>query len=291
MADHFGERCGLLFLDNNVAASDHFFTIIDEIKDLGFQAGSKFGPTRKQRYVDFNQGVDARRMDGRKMRKMAEIAINPLRLAFDNTNMTGLYTKRMIQAIDAGIRELSSYMLYNFVDEPVELYRRMKVNIELNERYDSKIFSFPMKYIPLNAKDRSFVGQHWTKRQLRGVQIVLNVTRGIVSHRKDFFEHAFGHNEEEFNRILLMPHPYIFYREDHERNGCIDQWNRDYSKLSRPQEKEFAALVSDGRMSSIPRTSSQKLNSLLAHYECEKTKLETEVTLDELPVFSTSSTN
>ena len=286
MAKNFGERCGLLFLDNNVAASDHFFKIIDEIKDLGFQAGSKFGPTRKQRYVDFNQGVDARRMDSKKMSKIAEIAIKPLRLAFDHINMSNLYVKRMTEAIDVGIRELSTYLLYNFVDEPRELYQRMRVNIELNEKYDSKIFSFPMKYIPLNGKDRSFVGQHWTKRQLRAVQIILNVTRGIVSHRKDFFEHAFGHDEDEFQRILLMPQPYIFYREEHERNGCIDEWHKAYSALSMSQKEEFAALIAEGRISTIPLTSSGRINNLLTHYECEKTKLEAQKELGEYPMLS-----
>lgn len=286
LAQNFGERCGLLFLDNNVAASDHFFRIIDEIKDLGFQAGSKFGPTRKQRYVDFNQGVDARRMDRKKIRKIAEIAIRPLRLAFDHVKMSNLYIKMMTEAIDAGIKELSTYMLYNFVDEPRELYRRMRVNIELNEQYKSQIFSFPMKYIPLNAKDRHFIGQHWTKRQLRGVQVILNATRGIVSHRKDFFEHAFGKDEDEFDRIILMPQPYIFHREQHEKDGSMDQWNNDYCELSKSQKKEFAALVADGRMSTIPCTSSHKLNNLLAHYECERTKLEVEKDVSEYPMLS-----
>ena len=261
-------------MDNNISASRDFFTIIDEIKDCGFQAGSTFGRHNRMRYVDFNQGVDARRTDREKIRKIAEIAIRPLRLAFDHLNMSELYRERMIEAIDAGIRELSTYMLYNFVDKPRDLYRRMRINIELNETYQSMISSFPMKYIPLNARDRHFVGQHWTMRRLRSIQLILNVTKGIVSHRTDFFEHAFGRDEDEFNRIILMPFPYIFDRKLHEKDGTIDDWNTAYSRLSRSQREEFKTLVAQPRLSVVPVTSCRKLNALLEHYECEKTTSE-----------------
>ena len=52
----------LILLDNNVLASREFPRIVDEIKKNGFQKGAKFG--RAYRYVDFNQGIDARLLRG-----------------------------------------------------------------------------------------------------------------------------------------------------------------------------------------------------------------------------------
>ena len=40
----------------------------------------------KQRYIDFNQGVDARLFDEEKENVLGKINIRPLRIAFDNWN-------------------------------------------------------------------------------------------------------------------------------------------------------------------------------------------------------------
>jgi hypothetical protein len=44
-----------------------------------------------------------------------------------------------------------------------------------------------MKYVPLDAKDRSYIGKHWNKRLLRGVQCILLV---LCQHLIDGFVHA-----------------------------------------------------------------------------------------------------
>ncbi|MCE5319462.1 MAG: hypothetical protein LLG04_19110 [Parachlamydia sp.] len=270
IATKFGERRGLLLLDNNVTASDQFNRIIDEIKDMGFKSGDKLNNVMK--FVDFNQGVDARRLNKSKMKKLSEIAIKPLRIAFDDIKMERLYRNKMILAIDCGIKYLSNYILYNYNDPPEDLYNRMKITIDINQEHDAKIFSFPMKFVPLTAKDRTFIGYHWTKRQLRAIRLILNVTKGIVSHKKDFFEHAFGRDEEEYRRILLMPQDYILNRVMHEKDNSIADWNQAYSKLSDHQKKQFANLISADRLRVIPTSKSKKMNSLLSHYECELTE-------------------
>ena len=56
-------------------------------------------------------------------------------------------------AADNGITSLSNYMLYNFMDDPSDLYRRMRLNISLNERLGLRIWSFPMRYQPVNLKE------------------------------------------------------------------------------------------------------------------------------------------
>jgi hypothetical protein len=264
---NYGQRTGLLLLDNNVAASKEFYHIIDEIKDLGFQEGSKLN--KKKRFVDFNQGVDARILDRKMIKKLSEICIKPLRLAFDDIHMEEIYTGKMSIAIEYGIKNLSNYILYNYKDRPVDLYKRLKITVDLNKKLNSKIFSFPMKFIPLRAKDRFFLGQHWTKRQLRAVQIILNVTNGIVSPRNDFFEHAFGQDEKEFHEILLMPQEYILYRVAHEENGSIDDWRKLYNKLTNSEKNILFNIIKDGRLKDIPTTKNLKINKILSHYECE----------------------
>ena len=89
------------------------------------------------------------------------------------------YINAVELAAKYGITELSNYLLYNFNDKPVELWERMKINIDL-AKHNLKIFSFPMKYIPLfgeEAKDRKYLGKHWNKHFIRNIQIILNVTK------------------------------------------------------------------------------------------------------------------
>ena len=58
-----------------------------------------------------------------------------------------------------GQKEMSNYILYNFDDTPEDFYERLKINIDLNEEFKNdatktSIYSFPMRYIPLDAKNR-----------------------------------------------------------------------------------------------------------------------------------------
>jgi len=202
----------LILLDNNVLASDEFPTIIREIKECGFQKRAKFNG--RLRRIDFGQGVDARLLTDEKMRLLSEIAIHPLRIAFDHIELKNLYIEKIRLANKYGVKHLSNYLLYNFNDTPEDFYERLRINIELNEELGLSIFSFPMRYIPLNAKTRGHIDKpHWTHRQLRGVHCILHATRGVVGPRKKFFETAFGRDEDEFKYIIEQSEEHIFYRD------------------------------------------------------------------------------
>lgn len=202
----------LILLDNNVLASPKFPKIIKEIKKYGFYKGAKING--KLRFVDFNQGVDARLLNEEKMKLLSEIAIKPLRIAFDHIELKKLYIEKIHLAFKYGIKQLSNYILYNFKDTPKDFYERLKINIELNEKLGLSIFSFPMRYIPLNAAKRGFVDNpHWTKQQLRGIQCILHATHGVVGPKKKFFEKAFGRSAKEFKYIIEQPEEQIFHRE------------------------------------------------------------------------------
>lgn len=201
----------LILLDNNVLASPEFPSIVEEIKKHGFHKGAKLGDA--QRYVDFNQGVDARLLTEEKMELLSQLPLKPLRIAFDDIRFEKLYTEKMRLAHKYGIRRLSNYILFNYDDTPEGFYRRLQINIELNEELGLSIFSFPMKYIPLDAKDRKYVGPNWTKTQLRGIQCILHATHGVVGPRRPFFEKAFGKDADEFKYIIEQPEEIIFHRE------------------------------------------------------------------------------
>ena len=261
----YGPKLNLVLMDNNILASTNFEKIINEIIDLGFYKGAKFNG--KLRKVDFNQGTDAYYLTSGKMALLAKTAIRPLRIAFDYISMKDLYISKIKLARDYGISNLSNYVLYNYVDAPEDFYQRLKINVQLNEELGTKIYSFPMKYIPLTAKDRSFIGKSWNKKILRGIQCVLLVTRGLVSPRKEFFEAAFGSTFEEFLQIVLMPEDYIINRRRHELNGAFD-WRNNYKKLTKSERTLFLNLIANNKVTKedTKKVSSLKMKRLLSHY-------------------------
>jgi len=201
-----------LLLDNNVLASSEFPRIIEEIKRYGFYKGAKF--EGRLRYVDFNQGVDARLLTEEKMKLLSELAIKPLRIAFDDIKFKRLYTEKIRLAHKYGIKHLSNFILFNYNDTPEDFYSRLRINIELNEELGLSIFSFPMRFTPLDAKDRKHVDNpHWTTQQLRGIQCILHATHGVVGPKRPFFEKAFGKDVEEFKYIIEQLEEHIFHRE------------------------------------------------------------------------------
>lgn len=202
----------LILLDNNVLASPEFTKIIDEIKKFGFGKGAKLN--NSLRHVDFNQGVDARLLDDEKIQLLSSIALEPLRIAFDNIKLEKVYIEGVRLAKKYGIEQLSNYILFNFNDTPTDFYRRLQINVNINEEINLNIFSFPMKYVPLDAKDRKYIGPNWTQKQLRGIQCILHATHGVVGPKRPFFEKAFGRDEKEFIHIIEQSDESIFHREN-----------------------------------------------------------------------------
>ena len=207
----YGEKKDLILMDNNIVASANFKDIVSEIVDLGFERGAKLkrGRIPVQRRVDFNQGVDARILykDPMYLRELSRIAIRPLRIAFDHLGVKKPYAQAIRYAADAGLRDLSNYMLYNFHDSPTDLFERMRLNVALNEELDIRIFSFPMRYQPVTRRDRGHVGPKWNAYYLRSMQIILQATHGIVSGAPDYFRKAFGDTYGEFEDDTVQAAP------------------------------------------------------------------------------------
>lgn len=229
----------------------------------------------KVRYVDFNQGLDARLFTPEKAKKLSEIPIRPLRIAFDHWELRDKYQNAVRLAAENGIKNLSNYLLYNFHDRPVELYYRLKMNVELCEQYDISIYSFPMKYHPISDPNyfrvRTYLGEHWTRKYIRAIQAILNSTKGKIGRGTSFFEKAFGSNEREFYKLLYMPEVMIVYRLDYEKNGLEPEWWQAFQDLSDEKRKDLIRMIEPNDFSNINAlTSDDELLKILRFYEISR---------------------
>ncbi len=263
--DNYGEKRHLLLLDNNILASKKFPEIIEEIKSIGFQKGAKFIRRTNgknisvRRNVDFNQGIDARLLTREKMELLCQIAIRPLRIAFDDINNKNLYIEKIRLAAEYGIDTISNYILFNFKDTPEDFYKRLKINIDLNEEFlqkgiKSHIWSFPMKYSPITggfSKNRKYVGEHWNQKYLRGIQCILLSTHGVVGPKKKFFEKAFGKDVKEFLNILTLPEIFIIYRNRHLYNGNVKELRTKISLLDEEQKDNLTKIILSNKYGNI----------------------------------------
>jgi len=231
------------------------------------------------RYIDFNQGVDARLMSEDKMKKLAEVNIRPLRIAFDHWGvdpqkpysrpMREIYQEAVERAARYGIRDLSNYLLYNSNDDtPDDLYCRLKMNIKLCEDLDVSIYSFPMKYHPIDDPDyfnnRNFVGQAWNRKYIRAVQAVLNSTHGKIGRGKSFFEAAFGKNLDQFHEILLMPEAFIIERYKYDREAYEEYLNGGGTrKISEEDVRRYGGMTGAWRRKYVELNDHQKQRAKL----------------------------
>lgn len=288
--EEFGSKRDLLLMDNNVLRSPNFDQIIDDIIAAGFGKGATYlNPKtgkRVRRYVDFNQGLDALFFTEEKARRLGEIALRPARVAFDHIEDLPTYERALRLCAKHGITELSNYVLYNSeafggkghqyaADTPADLYNRMRLTLDIKDDINRSLpedrqvtaFSFPMRYIPLTAHERGYVGSQWNAKFLRAVQCMLIPTQGKGVGSRSFFEADFGKNAEEFVRFLCMPDKLIAARGEfslgsRSRGGespeaqaarktvweknqrKIREWNRLYQQLG-GERTQFIALIGD----------------------------------------------
>ncbi len=309
--DQSGEKRDLLLMDNNVLKSPALRQIVDEIKELGFAKGAKYVNPRSrktvQRAVDFNQGLDAKLLTQDKANMLGELELRPVRIAFDHIEDKEIYTAAIERCIRAGLRDFSNYILYNSeensswkgkeygADTPQDLYNRLILNIELQESHNTiataeedkiRIYSFPMRYIPLQATERGFVGHHWNKKYLRAVQIMLTPTQGKGVSGRSFFAAAFGEDADDFLRYLAMPE-YLLVSRGHwvetkrgeteaERNirrvdwefkhRMLEEWKVRYAALV--DGAELLALIAENKFTadSFAKIHNEELKKLYLYY-------------------------
>lgn len=222
-------------------------------------------PVGSRRAVDFNQGMDARQLTDKKMKILSRIPIEPFRLAFDRIEYKDIYSKALKIAAKYEVKSFSNYILYNCDDKPEELWERLKINVNLSKELDVKIFSFPMKYAPIDRIDRKYVGKFWNRQYLKNIYAILNVTKGIVADGESFFYKAFGKNIDEFYMILSMPKEFVTYRAYFEQNGLAIEWREKFLRLSLEEREELLNVLSEEKT-----TQNSRLVELLGYYSIKK---------------------
>ncbi len=124
-----------------------------------------------------------------------------------------------------------------------------------------------MRYIPLSAHERGYVGSQWNAKFLRAVQCMLIPTQGKGVGSVSFFEADFGKNSLEFVRFLCMPDKLIAARGNFSARGRgrkdetsqdllkrkakwkdnqkrINEWNRLFDLLG-DETDEFIEKIGD----------------------------------------------
>lgn len=143
--------------DNNITAASiaHFDKVIDRLLDKGIKS------------IDFNQGLDARRLTEHHAERIAELhthkQLHAARLAFDHSRLENEFRNAVTLFTDAGVpvNKIHVYCLIGFNDTPQDALYRLEL-IDMMGCVPN-----PMRYQPLDAVRRnSYVGEAWTNRQL-----------------------------------------------------------------------------------------------------------------------------
>lgn len=155
------------------------------------------------------------------------------------------------------------------------------------------IFSFPMRYIPLEDLKRGFVGTHWNPKYLRALQRMLIPTQGKGVSSRSFFEADFGKTPEEFVRALAMPESHLGWRGDFiprrnetpgeikarkavwdENQLYLKEWNRLFDLLGDSKDAFISAIgdnnITVDKFISLTDSTHKKL---LIHYFTTTTML------------------
>ena len=276
----YGDKPKLKLMDNNVLASHYLKKIVNDLIELGYGKNSYTNSEkRKERVIDFNQGLDASFITEEKMKLLAELNIKPMRIAFDRIGEKEEYINAVEIAKKYGVKSFSNYMLYNFMDSPKELYERLMVNIEFNEKWRkgsesrANIYSYPMRYAPIDSTDSptaisqengvgipqkanessvgSYNGVFWTKRFIRNIEIMKGVAHGSISPTPSLARRTIGETYNEFLANLYMPEELLRNRNVYEKKvyenepkrkqgtGDVEKFRSFIRKLLRIKDRRF----------------------------------------------------
>ena len=133
-----------------------------------------------------------------------------------------------------------------------------------------------MKYASIEETNRDYIGVNWCKKFLRSINIILNVTSGVVAKERDFFNRAYGKSPEEFIEILTMPDDFIRYRDFFEKNSLTSKWKHEYSKLSIKAKENLLKILSSEKtdIAASEKDHEKELDTILSFYSIKKSAFE-----------------
>lgn len=147
-----GHRKVILW-DNNVLGASNWLDVIAELKESGLP-------------VDFNQGLDARRLTEEVAQELRGLRVSPVRMAYDVPSERHALEKAIPALVRAGfrLRRMIVYVLYNFLDSPEEFLDRLRHLMEWG------VVAYPMRFEPPDSLTKNqHIGPGWTAEQLEMV--------------------------------------------------------------------------------------------------------------------------
>jgi len=153
----------IIFWDNNILGTSNWRSIMDELKELN-------------KKVDFNQGLDARLINDEVAEKLTKLKMETIRIAYDQRNMEKAVRNAVERLSAHGIskRKILCYTLYNFDDDPSDLFERVR------DLLNWGVVAYPMRYQPITElpyalQKNTYVAPKWDKNSLQTVAALRRV--------------------------------------------------------------------------------------------------------------------
>lgn len=128
-----------------------------------------------------------------------------------------------------------------------------------------------MKFHPIlgeHSHDRDYIGKYWNRKYIRAVQAILNATKGKIGRGMSFFEKAFGKNEKEFMKLLMMPETFLLFRFFFEHLGYTQKWSEAIDNLSEDERKQLYPIIFKNDFNNINElTTNLKFRNILVYYK------------------------
>ena len=143
----------VILWDNNLLGAVNWRDLISELKSIGLT-------------VDFNQGLDARRINDEVAQTFIGLRIDPIRMSYDVPAEKKALGKAIPALKNTGfkLRDMVVYVLYNFQDSPQDFLNK------LCDLAEWGVVAYPMRFEPLDSlKKNQHVDIKWTSKQLEMV--------------------------------------------------------------------------------------------------------------------------
>ena len=143
----------VILWDNNILGNANWRSIFEELETLGLT-------------TDFNQGLDCRLVTDEVAERVARLRMDTIRLAYDYHGIGPAVGKAIERLKANGVtpRKIVVYTLFNYVDDPEDLYERVLDLLHWG------VMSYPMRFEPLcSLQKNAYVGTDWTADDLEKV--------------------------------------------------------------------------------------------------------------------------
>ncbi|MDV0442317.1 B12-binding domain-containing radical SAM protein [Methanorbis furvi] len=150
----------IILFDNNFLLNPHKDKIFAELREY-------------DKYVDFNQGIDARLITEDIAIKISELKLDStIRIAYDAKKDRDAVYNAIENLHQAGIskRSIFVYTLFNYTDTPADFFDRTRDILNWGA------VCYPMRYEPLRAITKnSYVSPNWTIDEIEAIQAARRV--------------------------------------------------------------------------------------------------------------------